>query len=147
MALVVGVVVTLAMLGGVIANTPLVMLSQAIGWRMALYWDAGLGALLFFAILIGVKDYPASQAHEQEQQQAALQQLGYLKSMSMAFSKYQNWLAALYTSLMNLPLGVLGGLWGVPYVAKHFHYNSTHASVIVSMLFMGTIVGSIGYRD
>ena len=142
LAMVIGVVVTLAMTGGVVANTPLMLLAKAWGWRNALYLDGLLGVVLFILILCIVRDHPKSYQATHELEQAELHQLGYLKSMRIAFFRAQNWCAALFTSLMNLPIGVLGGLWGVNYLVANNGFTPVAASEISSMLFVGTIVGS-----
>jgi hypothetical protein len=52
MALVVGVVVTMAMVGGILAQTPLALLTQNIGWRMAMQLVVAFGAVFYrFAVI------------------------------------------------------------------------------------------------
>ncbi len=48
LALVTGVIVTIAMLGGIAAQTPLMLLQHMVGWRNALVIDAAVGALIFY---------------------------------------------------------------------------------------------------
>lgn len=142
MAFVTGVVVTIAMTGGVVAQTPFTALEHVIGWRHTLFFDALFGAVVWLLILAIVRDYPAShhQQHQQEQQQ--LHDMGYFKSLRMAFWRKQNWLGGIYTSAMNLPINVLGGLWGILYLTTTYQFSNLEASYITSMLFIGTIFGS-----
>lgn len=141
MALVTGVVVTMAMVGGMVAQTPFSLLSQHVGWRHTLLIDAVLGVMIWIAIALGVQDYPirTEQAHAHEQ--AVLDRLGYWSSMRLAFLKPQNWLGGFFTSSINLPINVLGGLWGSMYLMSH-HIPRVQAASISSMLFVGMVVGS-----
>ena len=51
LGLVIGLVVTMAMLGGVVAQTPFAYLTAEFGWRTTVLLDAGLGFLILIAIL------------------------------------------------------------------------------------------------
>ena len=50
LALATGLIVTMAMIGGTLAQTPLTMLVAAVGWRHAILYDSILGALFFVAV-------------------------------------------------------------------------------------------------
>ena len=45
-------------------------------------------------------------------EQNRLRIIGYWRSMRLAFTNPQNWLCGIYTSLLNLPIFIFGGLWG-----------------------------------
>ncbi len=51
-------------------------------------------------------------------------------------------MAGAYTCLMNLPLSLLGGLYGAMYLKHSYGLNQVHATNVVSMLFLGTIIGA-----
>ncbi|AAO91551.2 MFS transporter [Coxiella burnetii] len=141
LALVTGVIVTMAMLGGIAAQTPLMLLQQMVGWRNALVIDAAVGALIFLLIFAVIADYPPIyiERHQLEQQQ--IKSMGYWKSMGLAFLSVQNWLGGIYTCLMNLPLSLLGGIWGILYLVGAQHLTRIDATYITSMLFLGTVIG------
>ena len=139
MALIAGLIVTMAMTGGMVAQTPLTLLSEYLGWRHALLLDAGLGLIIGGIILALVRDYPPnSQPHLAQSQ---LKEIGLLKSWRLAYLNYQNWLGGLYTSLLNLPVALLGAIWGSLYLEQAQHLNRTQASLAPTMLFVGTIIG------
>ena len=142
MALVTGSVVMMAMLGGMASQTPFTLLAQTLGWRIALLLDAGLGCLIFIIIALCVKNHPHGHQAKHEAEQLELKSLGFFKSLKMAFSSLPNWIAAIYTCLMNLPIGILGGLWGILYLVKSEHFTTVHAADVTSMLFLGTVIGS-----
>lgn len=142
MGMVTGFIVTLAMLGGMVAQTPLAHLVHIISWREALYYDAGLGILVWLIILAVVRDCPLHAQNKEHQGRGHLKRIGYWRSFFLAFGRLQNWLGGIYTCLMNLPLMLLGSLWGALYLKTAYHMGAIQAADISSMLFLGTIVGS-----
>ncbi len=142
MALVTGVVVTMAMLGGLVAQTPLAVLSHTVGWRQAVLMDAGLGAIIFFAVLLWVSDYPPGSHEKHAADKAHLQSLGFWKSIGLVTLNPQNWLGGIYTALMNLPVFLLGALWGIHYLMQVHHVTLMQASYATTLFFFGIILGS-----
>jgi MFS family permease len=142
MALVIGLIVTMAMAGGVIAQTPLTWLTQQIGWRHTLLLDGLLG--LFFIILIAcvVRDYPPGYQLEQDSHMGFLSELGLWKSLRLTLKNSQNWLGGAFTSLLNLPIFLLGGIWGSMYLVQVHGLTRIEASYVTTMIFVGTIFGS-----
>ncbi|MCX7121903.1 MAG: MFS transporter [Gammaproteobacteria bacterium] len=142
MALITGLVVTMAMLGGWVSQTPMALLAHAVDWRVALKIDAAAGVFFFLLIFAVVKDYPAEHAEAHHAEQTLIQEIGFFTSLRMAFFRLQNWFGGLYVCLMNLPVGLLGGLWGVLYLTHTYSISKIQASEISSMLFIGTLVGA-----
>lgn len=142
MALVVGLIVTFAMSGGMVAQTPFTLAVDAFGWRNTLLLDAGLGAVMLLVIIAKVRDFPPGSAQQVSHQHQTLQQLGLWQALGRVLRNRQNWLGGIYTSLMNLPIFLLGALWGSLYLVQVRHLTRVDASYVTSMLFIGTIVGS-----
>jgi MFS family permease len=142
MALMTGLIVTMAMLGGVVAQTPLAMLAEAVGWRAAILWIAGLGVLISFIVWKFVYDYPAGMHEKHVQEQSELKELGFWQAKKIAFLNKQNWLAGLYTSILNLPVSLLGALWGNVYLQKIHLLSATQAASVTMMIFLGNVLGS-----
>lgn len=146
MALVTGVVVTMAMLGGLMAQTPFTLLVDHLGnWRHALLVDVALGVVIFAAIYFLVQDRPANAHLHANSEREHLKQLGLWRCIKLALSNPQNWLGGLYTSLVNLPVFILGGLWGIRYLVDVHHVTMTEASYATTMFFVGVIGGSLAY--
>lgn len=141
MALVSGLIVTMAMLGGMVAQTPLTLLVEWVGWRHALFFDAGLGIIIFFVIYNFVQDYPINLHHQQTHFYQELSKMGFLKSWRLAYLNPQNSLCGLYVSLLNLPVALLGAIWGSLFLQQADHFSATEASFAPSLLFIGTIIG------
>ena len=140
MALVIGLIVTIAMLGGVFAQTPLTYLSQHLGWRRALMFNASLGLVIFGIIWWFVFDAPPNVTVEHHVKQPA--KYTAWQTAKMALANPQNWFCGLYTCLLNLGLMLLGALWGVMYLMQVHGLPRTQASIVTSMAFFGLIVGS-----
>lgn len=142
MALITGLVVTMAMLGGIVAQTPFAMLAKAIGWRHAVMANATLGIVLLMLIYNIVRDYPEGYKERFKFQDTALRAIGFWCSVGRAVRNLQVWLAGLYTSLINLPIFLLGQTWGTLYLLQVHHMTRAQAGNIPAMLFLGTIIGS-----
>lgn len=142
LALITGLIVTMAMIGGMVAQTPLTLLVEHFGWRRALEIDAGLGLVVLGLYWSVVKDYPLNMREQAKSDKDALNALGLLQTMKTAFLTSRNWLCGIYTCLLNLPLFILGGLLGSMFLESTHGLSHTSASYVTSMIFMGTIVGS-----
>lgn len=140
LALVIGLVVTIAMLGGMVAQTPMTLLTSYLGWRNALLLNSLMGVAIWVLIFSVVRDYPSAALQQQEQQQR--QEIGFWISLRRSLANLQNWLAGLYTSLMNLPIFLLGAMWSGLYLTQIHHLSRTEAAAITSFLFVGVIIGS-----
>lgn len=142
MALVTGFVVTMAMLGGLVAQTPLELLSNLMGWRNAVLLDAALGILVAIAIVMIVQDRPPNSQQIAHADKAHLKTLGFFRSIKLVLLNPNNWLGGLYTSLMNLPVFLLGALWGIHFLVEVHNISAMQASYATTMFFVGVIFGS-----
>lgn len=142
MALVTGSIVTMAMLGGIVAQVPFTLLTDHIGWRHALLVDAGIGILITALIAILVRDYPPESKEAIKKQQNQLSGMGFFHSLGKVVLNPQNILGGLFISFTNLPVFILGAMWGSMYFVQAHNLTRAQASFITSMLFLGLIIGS-----
>src|SRR3990167_5414959 len=143
MAFVTGIVVVMAMLGGLVAQTPFALLFEyANGWRNAVLIDASLGIIIYLAIAFIVQDSPPDAQEEAKADQQHLQSLGLWRCIKLAALNPQNWWGGIYTSFMNLPVFLLGALWGMHYLVAVRHVTLVQASYATTMFFIGVILGS-----
>ena len=141
MAFVMGVIVTMAMLGGMVAQTPFALLIQATSWRTTLFLDAGMGYIFMLMAWFIIRDYPPNHKSECKHEHAQINKMGVMHSLQFVFKNSQNWICALYASLLNLPIFILGAIWGILYLSQARGFSATDASYATSMLFIGTMVG------
>lgn len=141
LAFVTGVIVAMAMFGGMVAQLPLSLLVAAVGWRTAMFINLGLGAALLGLIYLYVYDYPPNKKYEYEQQMAYCRTQGFMHGLKSVVFAPQNWKCGLFASLLNLPILVFGALWGFMYVTQIFNLPRLQASTACAMLFFGMLVG------
>lgn len=134
-ALVVGLVVTMAFAGGIVAQTPLAALAHHVGWRQALLQDTVLGLLIMGVIYTQVQDQPSGTF------KGSHQTVSLFHGLLSVMKNRQNWLAGIYTCLLNLPIMVLCALWGIAYLEKVHHLSAIQASNVTSMILFGSIFG------
>jgi MFS family permease len=139
-AFMMGFVVTVGLFGGVIAQLPFSYLAEILSWRMALLTDAFIGLGLFGLIYLFVKD-PEIDSFEEEEQ------FPFLEGLKASLLNSKNIYAGLYTGFMNLPLMIIGALFGSLFLTQVHNIPLASASFIISTICMGTIVGSllVGY--
>lgn len=143
MATVTGVVVIMAMLGGLVAQTPFALLTDYVGdWRIAVMINGALGVLIFIIIALVVQNRPPDALDEEKIDQAHLKESGLLRCIKLAVLNPQNWYGGIYTALMNLPVFLLGAVWGIQYLVKVHHLETIRASYATTLFFVGVIFGS-----
>ncbi len=138
MALVSGLIVTMAMLGGMVAQTPFTLLVAHIGLLKTLYVDVAFGIFILALMAIFIKNAPDGYVEPVQTEDA----LKLSTSLKASYGTLKNWFAGVYTSLMNLPIFLLGALWGSLYLSQVHGLNREKASIIASMIFLGTTIGS-----
>lgn len=135
MALVTGVIVTIAMTGGMLAQYPLTKMVVYFGWRDSLSLVGVLGLLLMLVMMIWIKDKPhAYVVHKHNE-------INLLAVAKKAYLNIQNIRAALYTSLMNMAVAVFGAMLGSLYLIQRLDVSKEDAAMVNSMLFLGAIIG------
>ena len=142
MALVTGIVVTMAMLGGLVSQTPFALLSNYMGWRNAVMVDVVLGVIITLIVAFFVQDRPPNGHEAMHADKAHLKSLGIWRSIGLVLLNKQNWYGGLYTSLLNLPVFVLGALYGIHYLVQVHHLTEVQGSYATTMFFVGVIFGS-----
>lgn len=135
-AFIIGLIVTIGMLGGVLAQVPFSLLAQSLTWRTTLWIDFMLGSVIFGLIYLFVQDQPEGGSKTEKKLPPPFWQ-GIFKS----FNK-QNIHCGLYTSLMNMPLMVLGAVFGTLFLTEVHQLSLSSSSFVASMICMGTIIGS-----
>lgn len=134
MAMITGVIVTMAMIGGLVAQYPLTTLVLVAGWRGAVFDVGCLGLVLLFLMMWLIQDKPL--AYEEPNHQILP-----LKVVWSGCMQWQPWIAGLYTSLMNLPIAVLGAAMGKLYLMQRLNILQAEAALINGMLFLGAMLG------
>jgi MFS family permease len=135
MAMVTGIIVTIAMTGGMLAQYPLTKMVVYFGWRESVSLVAWFGLLLFVLMVFWIKDKPAGFVPPKRLE------MNFLSTAKFAYMNTQNIRAALYTSLMNMAVAVFGAMLGSLYLIQRLGVSKEEAAMVNSMLFLGAIFG------
>lgn len=135
-ARVIGILVSLGMSAGIVANAPFSALVQHIGWQNSLLATGYFGLMICIFMLFFLHD-KKDVAGNAKITFASLRHS--LKSVSQNF---QNWKSGIYIGLMNLPIFILAALWGNLYLIHTSGLTNTKASMVISMIFIGEIIGA-----
>lgn len=133
-ALIIGLVITVGMMGAVFAQYPVSLIAEKFSWRSALIVDAFIGVFIFALIYLFVHDGPKPNSSSSS--------IPFWQGVKRSVFNLQNILCGIYTCFMNMPLMVLGAVWGSLFLTQVHGIPLARASFIVGMISMGTIVGS-----
>ncbi|MFZ4772583.1 MAG: MFS transporter [Chlamydiia bacterium] len=135
-ARIMGLIITIGMLGAMIAQSPFSLLAESVGWRQALYIDALVGFVLFIVLYITVRE------NNVEKARAASSHPPLLPSLKAAITNPVTLRAGLYTSFLNMPLMVISAVFASLFLTQIHKLSLTQSSFIASMIAFGTIFGS-----
>jgi MFS family permease len=138
MSLVVGLLITFAFLGGAIAQTPFTVSTQLIGWRNTLRMLALFGLISILLISLFVQDGKKSLSLSADKNVHT----SFFKKIIFSLLNMQTFIGGIYIMLMNLPIVLLGALWGGFYLTQARHFSHIQSSYIDTMLFFGIMAGS-----
>lgn len=132
-----GIMVTMGMLGAICGQAPVSFMVAHFGWRETMLIFGLGGIVLSLTIWTFVRDNKLY--HQAEPQEAKVKIFSGLKQI---LKNKQNLIVATYGAFMFAPTTTFGGLWGVPYLMASYHLDRHLAATLVSMLFIGWVVGS-----
>lgn len=139
MAIASGLIVTMGMLGGALAQEPMAILIDQYGWHIAVRSYALLGIIFWLIMFFTLAD----SAEKKVVHPAGKTTIAGLKeSACVAVRNTQNWFCGGYTSAMNLIILVIGAIWGAGYLESVHGIGHIHATRITSFIFYGTMIGS-----
>lgn len=136
--LIIGVILTIAILGGFIAQAPFDKFLLVHGWRVGVVIDSTVGILLFLLMQLTFK-HQNNLLNVNVTKAASCSQ--YFSGLIKAATMLANYLCGVYICLMSLPLMIYGMLWGDDYLETHYALSSIDASFASGMLFIGLIIG------
>ncbi len=142
MAFITGLVVSIGMLGSIVALAPFALLIDTVGLENAIYIDIAAGVAITIIMFLFIHDYPVDKKEEYLKQITYNKKQGYLSAIKYAVAKPQNWFAGLTASLLNIPMLILGALWGMSYLIQIFKLSKLQASITCSAIFVGMIIGA-----
>lgn len=141
-SLLVGLMITLGMIGSMLGEKPLAILVEHIGWRYSLLFLAAFGLILAVLIFCIIRHSPKSlESNEKFVLQDKKSESSILSGLLQVVKSGQSWILAIYGGLMFATTSIFGGLWGVPFLMKAYDLSRPTAAGAVSILFLGWVVG------
>ncbi len=136
-SLVMSVMITIGLLGGVLAQVPFTLLAEKFSWQKTLIFDGIVGCLIW------VLNYAFVDENKEESSLKEKSSIRvFLSNLKPAFFNSQVWKCGFYTGFLNLPLMIISAMIGNLYLTQVLNFSLLHASLITSMISLGTIVGS-----
>jgi MFS family permease len=136
----ISLVVTIAMIGGVLAQQLPNLMPANSNWQDLLKVISALGLGLYLIIFLTIKDMPNNNPNKKSNisHQTQNTKTGWL----FALKNNQNYLLGFLTNFLSTPIMILGALWGVGYLTEVKGLSTHNAQLCCSLLFIGMIVGS-----
>ncbi len=138
-AIMVGLMMTVAMLGAVGGQAPLSALMDAFGWRQAINIIGFTGLLLACVFWLVVRD---KAPNHQAEKNVTSEKFSLWGSLKKVLSSKQSWALSFYSGFAYAPVMIFGGLWGVSYIEEAFGLSKNIAAQSVSMIFIGFAFGA-----
>ena len=131
-AMATGLIITIGMFGGIVAQSPLFYLQLFLGWRHMLITLGILGFCIttVISIFVNVDDAPTETIEH------------HTRCGQKILLNYQNWLFALFTATLNLPLLILASEWMQLYLQKTHNISLSQASYMAMSMFLGVMIGA-----
>jgi MFS family permease len=128
-----GVMITVGMLGGLVAQAPLQLLLVRYGFETTLFINAFLGMMcaLLITFTLGWTDNKTNKKTTIS-----------IHEIKKVFKNKKLFIVGFYAGLMFLPITILGGFCGTEYLVAYHNMQRTTATIISGMIFIGFIVGS-----
>lgn len=130
-----GLVTTLALLGGISAQYIYILLIAGLDWKLILTLDMILGLFIAYIIFKTLPNKYAAQKSYLEKNKE--KQVKFSIFLSKRFIQL-----GLCAALLNFSCVVFGALWGIHYLIKIKNISPQLAPTITSMLFLGFMIGS-----
>jgi len=135
-SLIIALVITTGMFGGFIAQSPFSALANLLSWRSALMVDGLFGVVILALIALLVHDNESKTIHVQSSNKE------FITGLKKCFVNLQNIACGLYISFMNMPLMIIGAVYGSLFLTQTHGISLVESSFVISMICVGTIIGS-----
>lgn len=126
---------TATMLGAAMGGEPVAFLFDKVGWK------SGLSLISYFGIVLAVLAliFVSSNKDLDSGNKKEFKTTHYLKAVII---KKDNWILLFYSGVTFIPLIILGGIWGEPFILTKYMVNSTKSSFLFSVMFLGIAIGA-----
>lgn len=130
--------------GAVFAGVPLQMAVAAFGWRQVMLAGGVFVLLVGVAIYLLVRDDPSERgylSHAAENPEADAVALSFRQSLGRVLGYRNTLLLALVPGGMVGSLMTFAGLWGLPFLTRHYGFSETGAAAVTTALLVAWAAG------
>ncbi|WP_423063262.1 MFS transporter [Candidiatus Paracoxiella cheracis] len=137
-AMIAGLLQLAACVGSIFGQAPLALTINHFGWRHVMVMTGVITFVLGVIYWVIIRDgrKPATSEAHNVVMKNERQRLSFLTQRS------QVWWVAVCGLASWVPVGVVGALWGVPYLMKIYGWNNVVAGQICSLFWVGVGIGS-----
>ncbi|MDG2200547.1 MAG: MFS transporter [Phycisphaerales bacterium] len=139
LGMIAGITTAVGMIGEVIGQVPVADLVKEYTWRDVVLWSGlvGIGIGLFMMAVIPRRPswFENRFKHDSTAQESPIKRLG------LIFRNPQIWIIGCLSGILYLPLSVIAALWGTTYLNKTMEISTNDASLCMSLLAVGWLVG------
>ncbi|MFN7098502.1 MAG: MFS transporter, partial [Gammaproteobacteria bacterium] len=143
---VIGVMITIAFLGGILSHEPIIWASSLLKWQGAFLLLAAIGIVILLLNYLILIDSPLNEklCIKRKISFSFTELIAQLKQIS---TNPFTWIGSLYTTFLNLPVILFGALWSTIYLQEAHGLSIANSSIIASLTFLGLIIGTplVGY--
>lgn len=132
------IMITIGLLGGFLAQVPFTFLAEQFGWKETLVLDGLVGCFIWLLNYFFIEE-------NEKTARVKTSVKDFLSNLKPAFFNSKIWKCGFYTGFLNLPLMIISAMIGNLYLTKALGFSLMHASLITSMISLGTIIGSPFY--
>ena len=136
-----GLTTAFGMIAAIFTDNYLAKVVQSVGFKQSLFFSIIAGLVLGGVILslLRSKPKPEYAHHENPEQKTTFSEL--FSGMGRMLMNSQTWLIGIVGCLLYLPASVFLDLWGIPYLETVYHLKPVEAAHVISMVFIGWIIG------
>ncbi len=142
LALISGLTTSLGILGALIGQIPLSLLTDAVGWQSAWIYIAFAGILVTLLLMIFIPKTPIWEEKKLETHNEDFAIKNLVSGLVTVCRNKQTWIIGFIACSLYTPFVVFGDLWGVQYIRLVADISKSDAACVVGMMYLGWLVGS-----
>ena len=139
LALITGITVAVGMIGDSIGQLPIAELVAVSSWQKVVLVSGLVGIGLGILMLITIPRRPAW-FHEQFKNEQ-IDQPSLAQCLASVLRNRQIWLIGCISAILYLPISILAALWGTSYLEKTMSIETDQASMLITALLIGFMIG------
>ena len=135
----IGLANTIGMIGAILAQGPLRLGLNALGWRVTFIILAVFGVFIGTLLYVLVRDDPPNVPHPHIRDQHAAKHLW--QNVVIGCKNSQTWISSLMALFFYVSTATFAGLWGIPFIQATYGISTERAGFAISMIFVGWAIG------